>query len=546
MQADTVLKGKVFTSNRAEFTAQAVAIKDGIFVYVGDEAGVNEYVGPDTKVIEAGDGMFMPGFCDAHMHFSSGAGQFAYEIDIVGLETVDEYVDTIRKYVEEHPGREFYKGMGWDNAVFENEGKIQAKELLDAVCPDVPMLIGSYDGHSYWVNSKCLEKAGIGRGFVSQEAGTIVLDPETQEPTGLVRDWAMNDVFKAIRSYTVEEFKSAILTLQEDLLAVGITNIYEPILRDEVNAQIALEELDIEGKLKLKVTSGFYCKPEHEGLDKIDRCAKVRDSYRGEHYQCNNIKFVLDGVIESGTAYLLDDYTDKPGFRGVPNCEPDDYNAMVRYAKEKGFQVHVHAIGDAAISMALDGFEYAQATDPKDDWRPTITHLQVMRDEDIDRFAALKGIACANPTWHFKDPVCYESLEHAQLGERAESEYPLKKFWDRGMVVTSATDFPVSNPDPMEGLEVGVTRCAPGDASEETVLDPNQRVSVEDMICAGTINGAYQNFLEKRIGSIEVGKEADFVLMDRDITSIDPHTIHEAKCLMTVIDGKTMYEKEGE
>ena len=302
MQADTVLKGKVFTSNRAEFTAQAVAIKDGVFVYVGDEAGVSEYVGPDTKVIEAGDGMFMPGFCDAHMHFSSGAGQFAYEIDILGLETVDEYVDTIRKYVEEHPGREFYKGMGWDNAVFENEGKIQAKELLDAVCPDAPMLIGSYDGHSYWVNSKCLEKAGIGRGFVSQEAGTIVLDPETQEPTGLVRDWAMNDVFKAIRSYTVEEFKSAILTLQEDLLAVGITNIYEPILRDEVNAQIALEELDIEGKLKLKVTSGFYCKPEHEGLDKIDRCAKVRDSYRGEHYQCNNIKFVLDGVIESFTA----------------------------------------------------------------------------------------------------------------------------------------------------------------------------------------------------------------------------------------------------
>lgn len=546
MFADTVLKGKVFTSNRAALRADAAAIKDGAFVYVGDAQGVEEFIGPDTEVLESGEGMFLPGFCDAHMHFSSGAGQFAYEIDIVGLETVDEYLETIRVYVEEHPGREFYKGMGWDNAVFENEGKTQAKELLDAICPDVPMLIGSYDGHSYWVNSTCLEKAGIGRGFVSQEAGTIVLDPETQEPTGLVRDWAMNDVFRAIRPYTVEEFKRAIMPLQDDLLAVGLTNIYEPILRDEETAQMALEELDIEGKLKLKVTSGFYCKPESETLEKIDRCAKIRDSYRGDHYRCNSIKFVLDGVIESGTAYLKDDYTDKPGFRGEPNCTPEAYNAMVKYAKERGFQVHVHAIGDAAIAMAIDGFEYAQATDPVEDWRPTVTHLQVMSDEDIDRLAALKGVAAANPTWHFKDPVCYESLEHAQLGDRAESEYPLGKFWDRGMVVSSATDFPVSNPDPMEGLEVGVTRCAPGDASEETLLDASQRVPVEDMICAGTINGAYQNFLEDRIGSIEVGKDADFVLMDRDITQIDPHTIHEATCLMTVIDGKVMYKKEVE
>ena len=546
MYADTVLKGRVFTSNRAALVAEAAAVKDGAFVYVGDASGADELIGPDTEVIESGEGLFLPGFCDAHMHFSSGAGQFAYEIDIVGLETVDQYLDTIRAYVDEHPGREFYKGMGWDNAVFENEGKTQTKELLDAICPDVPMLIGSYDGHSYWVNSKCLEKAGIGRGFVSNEAGTIVLDPETQEPTGLVRDWAMNDVFKAIRSYTVEEFKKAILDLQEDLLAVGLTNIYEPILRDEENAQIALEELDIEGKLKLKVTSGFYCKPEHEGPEKIERCAKIRDSYKGTHYHCNNIKFVLDGVIESGTAYLKNEYADKPGFVGVPNCRPEDYNAMVRCAKEHGFQVHVHAIGDAAISMAIDGFEYAQATDPVEDWRPTITHLQVVEDADIDRMAALGAIACANPTWHFKDPVCYESLEHAQLGERAEREYPLKKFWDRGMVVSTATDFPVSNPDPMEGLEVGVTRCEPGDASEETLLDAAERVAVEDMICAGTINGAYQNFLEDRIGSIEVGKEADFVLMDRDITTIDSHTIHEAQCLMTVIDGNVMYKKEAE
>ena len=522
MKADTVLKGKVFTSDRAGLWAEAAAVKDGKFVYVGDAAGVEEYVDEGTQVLESGDGVFMPGFCDAHMHFSSGAGQFAYEIDVVGLETVDEYLSTIRAYIDEHPGREFYKGMGWDNAVFENEGKVQNKAMLDEICSDVPVLIGSYDGHSYWVNSCCLEKAGIGRGFVSEEAGTIVLDPETQEPTGLVRDWAMNDVFKAIRPYTVEEFKSAILTLQDDLISVGLTNIYEPILRDEVNAQIALEELDIEGKLKLKVTSGFYCKPENETLEKIDRCAEIRDAYHGKHYQCNNIKFVLDGVIESGTAYLFDDYTDKPGFRGVPNCTPEAYNAMVRYAKDRGFQVHVHAIGDAAISMAIDGFEYAQAENPKDDWRPTVTHLQVMRDDDIDRLAALKGVAAANPTWHYKDPVCYESLEVAQLGDRAASEYPLKKFWDRGVVVSTATDFPVSNPDPFEGLEVGVTRCEPGDASEKTVLDPAQRVGVVDMICAGTINGAYQNFTEDRIGSIEVGKDADFILADRDITAVDP------------------------
>ena len=544
MFADIVLRGKVFTSKRRTLHAQAVAVKDGRFAYVGNAAGVQPFVGPDTRVIESGDGLFLPGFCDAHMHFSSAACQFAYEVDITSLKTVDEYIEAIRAYVAEHPGRTFYRGGGWDNAVFANEGKVPTREMLDAVCPDVPLLIGSYDGHSFWVNSACLRKAGIGRGFVSREAGSIVLDPQTKEPTGLVRDWAMNDVFKAIRPYSVDEFKAAIFTLQDDLIALGITNLYEPIMRDEENAQTALQQLDDEGRLKLKVSSGFYCKPESEGLQKIERCAKIRDACRGPHYRCNSIKFMLDGVVESGTAYLCDDYADKPGFRGVPNCRPDDYARMAACAKEHGFQVHVHAIGDAALSMALDGLEFARARVPGDGWRPAITHLQVVNDADIDRMAALGAIACTDPTWHFKDPVCYESLEHAQLGERAEREYPLKKFWDRGVVVTTATDFPVSNPNPLEGLEVGTTRCAPGDIAETTMLDAEQRVPVRDMICAGTINGAYQTCLEDRVGSIEVGKEADFVLLDRDVTAIDPHAIHEARCLMTAIDGRIIFERQ--
>lgn len=547
MKADKVLRGKVFTANRQAPYAEAVAIKGDRFVYVGDAQGVQDYVGPDTEVIEGGDGIFLPGMCDSHMHFSSGAVEHNYMAPVYNGEKVADYQQILADFVKEHPGRDFYMGSGWDNAAFENEGIEPTKALWDEVCPDVPVLVQSYDGHSWLVNSACLKNAGIGKGYVTKEKGKIVLDPKTQEPTGLVREWAMNDVLKSVRTFTVEEIKEVVLKLQDQLISLGLTSLYEPILRFEENAQQALQELDIEGRLKLKVVSGFYCKPEKEGLDKIDRCAEIRDSYHGRHYRDNNIKFVLDGVVESGTCYLFDEFANNPGFHGNFNCTQDQFNAMVARAKEDGFQVHVHAIGDAAVDAALTGFEYALAHTPASDWRPTITHLQVMRDSDIDRMAKIHAIASTDPAWHYKDPECYESLEVAALGkERASREYPLERLWKKGIVVSTATDFPVTNPDPMESIEVGATRCEPGDHSEKTMLDAAERVPVEDMLYASTINGAYQNCWEHEIGSIEIGKCADVALMDKDITKIDPHDIHKATCKLTMIDGQVAYRKEGE
>lgn len=541
MEADYVLTGKIFTAAQKHKYVEAVAVKDGKFVYVGSKDGAKSYIGPKTEYIVNNNGLFIPGMTDSHMHFSSGATEGMYKIQLAGGKSVDDYTKIIKKYVDEHPDRDYYMGTGWENAIIAERPD---KSWIDAACSDKPVLLQSVDGHSYIVNSKALENAGIGKGYVSKEKGEFVLDPKTKEPTGLVREWAMGDILKTVPDYTVEEIKKAVLWLQDRLLSMGLTSVYEPILRDETRAQQALEELDIEGKLKLKVVSGFHIRPEHDSPDKLDDFAAIRDAYHGKHYKCNNLKFVVDGVVESATAYFFDDYVHKPGYRGNFNCTQEQLNNMMRRAKEKGFQVHCHVIGDAAIDAALTGIEYAQAKKPKKDWRPTLTHLQVIRESDIARMAKDKVIAACDPAWFFKDPIYFDALEVKYLGlERASREYKLKSFWDQGVLVSAATDFPVTNPDPMETIEVGVTRCAPGDKSEKTVLDPTERVSVEQMLTSYTINGAFQNFREKETGSIEVGKAADMVLLDQDLFTINPHDIHNTKPIFTMIDGKMVYSR---
>ena len=539
MQADTIVYGRIFTADPQRPWAEAAAIADGRFIAVGDADEVCPLAGSKTEVLDAGSGLVTPGMCDAHMHLSQGAIASYYQADLSGASSCAEIVERLRAFIEAHPGRAVYQGYGWSDAVFEAEGIAPDRTFLDAVCAAVPLFIRSYDGHSLAANTACLKLAGIGAGYVSSQTGQIILDADGV-PTGLFREWTMRDIMEAVPPFTEEDYRAAIKREQMKFVRVGVTNAFEPIIDNGPTVRAAYRALDDADELLLKMSSAVYVRPEAEDV------AAVLDAFETEplvrpdgHFSCRCAKVLIDGVVEGQTAFLDEDYAHRPGYRGLPICTSRQYRAALREIAARDLQLHVHAIGDAAVAMALDGIEEMR---PYLTHRVAITHLQLVRPQDIARMARLGCIACANPIWHEKEPGYYAQLALPYLGfERAERQYPLEDLFRAGITVSMGTDYPVSDPDPLLGIEVGVTRSMPGDATGETCLGLDQRARVSQMLCAATVNGAYQNGAEDRFGTIAVGKEADLALFDRDITRVEASAIHEARCLVTLIDGRVVW-----
>lgn len=547
MHADTVLEGRVFTADPDRPLAEAVAISGGRVAAVGSRAELEPLKRDASRVIDVGEGLVIPGMCDAHMHLSQGAVASMFQADLSGARTVGDYAAILDDFIRSHPGRSNYQGYGWDDAVFEAEGIAPDRRFLDDVSPEVPLFMRSYDGHSLVANTAAMELAGIGRGYASSQTGSIELD-SSGAPTGLFREWTMRDIMGAVEPFGVDDYIAAIGEAQRRFLRVGVTSVFEPIIDNGDAVRAAYRALDRAGALQLKVATGYYTRPEAGTSEDVRAFARAlgadspRDGGAGRvRHGC--VKILLDGVVEGRTAYLHDDYADGPGYRGMPICSPEELRGALRAICELGLQVHMHAIGDAAVSMALDGLEEVFPIRPRPDWRPTITHLQLVRPEDVERMARLGVVASANPVWHEKEPGYYGNLALPYLGaERAEHEYPLADLMRAGIPVSMGTDWPVSDPDPLLGIEVGVTRCMPGDASGETCLWPEQRASVGEMLVAATAGGAYQNFMERETGSIRAGLAADVCVLDRDITRIEPSRIHEARCLLTMVDGSVVWD----
>lgn len=541
--ADIVMKGSIYTADKDGAIVQAVAVKDGKITYAGDADGVEEMTGSNTEVIELGDGLAVPGFIEAHAHGHEGGVAGLYEVDLYGDTTVKGYQKTIKAFIEEHPDRKFILGTGWLNGYLPSGEDYAA--LLDEVSKDLPIVLVSQDHHSYWVNSKAMEMMKVDKNTKDIAGGVISRDKEGN-PTGLFRENAKSLAEAIIPDYTVDEFKEGILAYQEEVASYGVTSYWEPMVNTKTNLLEAYTQLDEEGKLLLKTYAG-YCVNETDNdgdpVGMLDEVEKAIEDNKGGDFEINGIKLFADGVVEGHTTYLLEDYADEPGEKGEGLWTEEGMKKFVTEADARGITCHTHAIGDAAVKLTLDAYEAAKNANPDSEVRHAITHLQVVADEDIQRMADLNVIAVTNPYWFCKEPGYYEELEVPYLGEkRASSEYPMKAFFDAGVMVTVASDYPVTMPAmPLEAIQTGVTRCdRAGD--KDTLLGGDQRVTVEQMLKAATYNGAYQNYAEGAQGSIEVGKNADIAVLDQNILDCDSFDINKTKVLKTFRDGKAIYE----
>lgn len=527
--------GLIYTVDGLHSRAEALAISGDRIQAVGSHEEIEELIGPDSQVIDLQGQLVLPGFVDAHSH-PSHAVDLLENISLYNLHSLDMYRKTIQEYITAHPEREYYRGSGWDNTLFSLQGP--EKGFLDDIVPDKPLALISYDGHSTWVNSEMLKKAGITYDTQDPDGGVIERN-EHGEPTGTLRETAMKLVDDVIPGYSRQEKANTLRAYQEMAFKCGVTMVHDAML-DKDNLS-GFKDLEAAGELHLNMRGSILIEPDQPLDQQIEFLLDQRAANRHPRFQTNTAKLFVDGVVEGGTAYLLEQYANQPDFYGELIWEPEALDQACAALEKEKVQIHIHIIGDAAARIALDALQYARDQHGARDSRHMITHLQLVTPQDILRFRQLDVIGLPNPYW-FKIDAYYHTLAVPYLGEeRAKIQYPMRSFLDAGVRMASASDFPVTVPfDPLIGMEIGVTR-APLGVRTQDILWPEERVSLEDMLTSFTINGAYANFLDEKTGSLEAGKQADFVVLDQDIFDLPAEEIGRTKVLQTYIDGELVY-----
>jgi predicted amidohydrolase YtcJ len=523
-----------------------VAVAGDTIAYVGDDEGAQRFVGENTRVIDLQGRLVLPAFVDSHAHANSAVSEL-YEVWLYGLGSVEEVRGVIADFLAANPDVQGLQGGGWINAVFGPHGP--TTDLLDDLAPDIPVVLYSEDYHSAWVNSRALDFAGL-TADTPDPAGGIIERDASGYPSGTLRESAMDLVAGVIPPYTSEQILEGLRYFQDFAHSLGMTTVYIPHLPREAAADLqALHDFEASGEMTIRFPTAAGIEPADD-LSAVDEIVALREQEAGGNFEIIAAKIFMDGVLEGGTAYLEEPYLYMPDSRGELLWDPQHYNEMCAALDAAGIQIHVHSIGDAATRITLDGLAYAQAQNGDRDRRSMITHLQLVNPADIARFADLGVIAVPQPYWFVIDTYYDQAVDYVGQ-ELADQQYPMRSFFDAGVTVASASDYPVTwPPNPLDGIEMGVTRTVPAgaeayvDADFENPLNPTERVTVEQMIESFTINGAFAAFMEDEIGSIEVGKLADLIVLDQNILEIPANEIHTTSVLLTFFEGQEVYRSE--
>jgi predicted amidohydrolase YtcJ len=536
-RADIVLHGgPVYTMDAVRSWAEAVAVKGDRIVYVGSSKGAASYIGPKTKVVDLGGRMLLPAFQDAHIHPIGGGTSYSLSCTLYDLTTKEAYTKKVAEYAASHRDAAWIRGDGWVLPAFAPTG-IPDRKLLDAIVPGRPVYLESKDGHSAWVNSKALEIAGITKTTPDPAGGRIDRDPKTGEAVGGLQDSAMALVADRIPPYTVEQQKDGLRYALKMLARYGVTSFQDAsVSKGDLEIYRAL---DAAGELTARVVASLWWE-RSQGLEQIPRFLDERRTFTRGNVRATTVKIMQDGVLEAQTASLLKPYVGKGDQRGLSMVEPELLKKAVTELDKDGFQVHFHAIGDAAIRQCLDAVEAARRTNGARDARHHVAHIQLFDPADIPRFRTLGVVANFQPLWAYADDYITELTLPFLDAERQRWIYPIGSLLRSGAVVAFGSDWSVSSANPLEELEVAVTRMGPNGETKTPYL-PDERIDLRDALAAFTLNAAYVNFQEERTGSIEAGKLADLIVLDRNLFAIPPAQISDTKVLLTLFGGKPIF-----
>ena len=542
--ADLIFRGgAVYTVDAARSWASAVVVIGNRIAYVGEDHGVEAFIGPGTRLVDLRGRMLLPGFQDSHIHPGSG-GISMDRVVVSGVFDRDEIFRIIEEYAAAHPDQEWIHGIGWEEGAFKPSG-LPDRHMLDELVIDRPAFLRNSSGHDGWANSHALEIAGIVASSPDPPNGVIERDA-TGEPTGVLHERAMELVTRHIPDPTQSQRLDGYRRAFGELARYGITAIIDASASPETDADY--RALADAGELNTRTVLCQRYSPTGDDDDQVQNFLRRREQLNNTAVRASCVKIGLDGLIEQYTGALLQPYADRPDFRGHLTVEPQRLKRLVTRLDAEGFQVQVHVMGDRAVREILDAFETAQRTNGRRDSRHHLAHVHFPDVADIPRLRILGVAANMSPLWARGDD--WETFfAPRRLGpDRSLQLLVHRSILSAGARLVFGTDWPVTSIVPFDGLETAVTRRHLGGVDPYGEIDvpwePEERILLGEALAAYTIAGAELSFDEGERGSIEVGKLADLVVVDRNLFDVAPLTIHQALVDMTVFDGRIIYDRE--
>jgi predicted amidohydrolase YtcJ len=529
--------GRIWTGNPASEWATAVAIAGQRIIALGSDKRIAALADKNTLKIDLTGRFAMPGINDAHIHFLSGALR-AFQVDLDGARSLEEIQRRVAAFAKDNPDESWITGSGWEYSYLPGK-RLPDRADLDAAVRERPVFLSSYDGHTAWANSKALELAGVNGQSKFEGYGEVVIDQNTGQPTGVLKESAMRLVRAKIPEPSRERKLEALRRALKMAARLGITSFQNASGSvDEVG--LYKEMLD-RGELTARVSFAISVGPRSTQAD-IDRIAALTKTYSGPRLRVGAIKIVLDGVIETHTAAMLEPYADAPETSGRPAYNADQLGNLVVMADRAGLQVFIHAIGDRGVRMALDAFERARGENGRRDSRFRIEHIETIAASDIPRFAKLGVMASMEPI--HADPGTNGVWLPAIGPLRGARGFAWRSLERAGARLVFSSDWPAAiSVDPMRGLHNAVNRQTTSGEPAGGWL-PEQRVSVDTALAAYTSAGAFASFEEKIKGKIAPGMLADLIVLDADPFKANPGDLHKSRVAMTVFDGRLIHQAD--
>ncbi|MGD2245102.1 MAG: amidohydrolase [Candidatus Aminicenantes bacterium] len=527
-----LFNGAVWTVNPDQPWAEAVAVTDDKIVSVGSTEDILKLRGAGTKSIDCESAFVLPGFIDSHTHFLNGGFSLS-SVQLYEVKSREEFIARIKNKAETCEADEWILNGDWDHQKFDPPD-LPRKEWIDPVTSDIPVCINRHDGHMALVNSLALKIAGITKVTVSPQGGEILKDPDTGEPTGILKDAAMDLVTRHIPEPTLEQKVKAAETALKMAARLGVTSIHDMNYEESCEALVQLFRDN-------RLTARIY---GYTPISRPESFAVFRSKTPPDsgYLKAGGLKGFVDGSLGSSTALFFDPYSDNPETTGLlaPDMLPEGVMAeRIRQADQAGLQLAVHAIGDRANHIILDVFEEIVKEKGVRDRRWRIEHAQHLIPEDMGRFKELGIIASVQPYHAIDDGRWAEE----KIGKsRARTTYAFKSLLDTGAVLACGSDWTVAPLNPLTGISAAVSRQTV-DGKNPGGWYPEQKITLEEAIRGYTINGAYTEFAEETKGSLEEGKLADIVVLDLNLFEVPPEKILLARVLMTIVGGTVIYEK---
>ncbi|HZG79799.1 MAG TPA: amidohydrolase [Brevibacillus sp.] len=530
--ADVILSSKfVFTGLSEQPEPASIAVKDNKIVAIGSSEDMKPFTGKHTKIYRFQDELIMPGFHDFHLHIMQGAVALE-SVNLFAARSEEEAVEMIREFAACNPRHEWVIGFMWD-AGYWNTQELPTRHSLDRILPDRPALMFHAEGHYAWVNSRALEIANITRGTENPPYGVIGKD-ENGEPDGILYEKAINAVVSRAFDFSHAKKSELFANFLASAASLGITALHDLHALKTIEAYEVFKEIEDRGEL----TTRIHLWPALNG--NLDHVKQLRESYQSDKLRVSGLKQFIDGVITARTAYLLEPYADQPDTRGDTCFPPETIKKWVAEADKEGFSIRFHAIGDGAIRLALDAFEEAQQANGVRDSRHSIEHVEVIHPDDIHRFKELGVTASMQPD-HMA--MSERGVYTDRIGMKREKHvFSIRTLQQAGARLAFGTDFPIDVLNPLLQIYRAITRI---DSSGKTVWHPHECISLADALKAYTAGSAYGTFREHELGTLEAGKLADIVVLERNLFDIPVEDIPDTKVLLTIVDGNVVFDREG-